>query len=216
MPIDLYHTPGSAPCRSVRLAAAAVGVNLNLKNTNLAAGEHLKPEFLKMNPQHTIPTLDDNGFYLWESRAIMAYLVEQYGKNDSLYPKDPKKRAVVNQRLFFDANNLYQAFADYFYPTIFAGAPKDKTKLEKLEQVLAFLDKFLEGENYAAGKNLTIADLTLATTVSNFELIDLDLAKFKNVNKWFQRVKTEIVQYEEINGAGLKAFKELIDALTKK
>lgn len=169
-----------------------------------------------MNPQHTIPTIDDNGFYLWESRAIMAYFVEQYGKNDSLYPKDPKKRAIVNQRLFFDANCLYQAFAEYFYPTVFAGAAKDKTKFEKLEQTVAFLDKFLEGENYAAGKTLTIADLTLATTVSNFELTDLDLNKYKNVSKWFQRVKTEIVKYEEINGAGLKAFKGLIDMLSKK
>ncbi|KMQ84643.1 glutathione s-transferase, partial [Lasius niger] len=102
MPIDLYQLPASAPCRAVRLTAAAVGVDLNLKPLDLTAGEHLKPEFLKMNPQHTIPTLDDNGFYLWESRAIMTYLANRYGKDDSLYPKDPKKRAVVDQRLYFD------------------------------------------------------------------------------------------------------------------
>jgi len=48
MTIDLYYVPGSAPCRSVLLAARAVGVDLNLKLTNLMEGAHLTPEFLKV------------------------------------------------------------------------------------------------------------------------------------------------------------------------
>jgi len=40
----------------------------------------------------------------------MGYLVDQYGKDDSLYPKDPKKRAIVNQKLYFDCGTLYQRF----------------------------------------------------------------------------------------------------------
>lgn len=48
MTIDFYYVPGSAPCRAVRLAAAAVGVNLNLKHTDLMSGAHLKPEFIKV------------------------------------------------------------------------------------------------------------------------------------------------------------------------
>ena len=48
MPIDLYHHPASGPCRAVRLVAAAVGVELNLKLTDILAKDHLKPEFLKV------------------------------------------------------------------------------------------------------------------------------------------------------------------------
>lgn len=46
--MDFYYLPGSAPCRAVQMTAAAVGVELNLKLTNLMAGEHMKPEFLKV------------------------------------------------------------------------------------------------------------------------------------------------------------------------
>ncbi|XP_011691911.1 PREDICTED: glutathione S-transferase 1, isoform C-like isoform X1 [Wasmannia auropunctata] len=216
MPIDLYQVPGSAPCRAVRLAAAAVGVDINLKNVDLMAGEHLKPEFIKMNPQHTVPTLDDNGLYLWESRAIMTYLVNQYGKDDSLYPKDPKKRALVDQRLYFDLGTLYQSYADYYYPLVFSGVTPEQAKFDKINNALSFLDKFLEGENYVAGKTLTLADLTLVVTISNFKLIDHDLSKYSNILRWFARIQAEAPKYNEIESVGIKAFKDFVDNLRKK
>ncbi|XP_034937799.1 glutathione S-transferase 1-1-like [Chelonus insularis] len=216
MPIDLYHTPGSSPSRAVRLVAAALGVNLNLKLLNLAGGEHLKPEFIKINPQHCVPTLVDGDLTLWESRAISCYLANQYGKNDSLYPKDPKARALVDQRLYFDMGTVYQSFGDYYYPMLFAGAPHDPTKYEKIGNCLDLLNKFLEGQNYVAGNNMTIADLSLVTSVTNIQLIKFDISKYANVTKWLERIKSEAPKYEEINGEGLKAFQGLIDVLTKK
>ncbi|XP_015436974.1 PREDICTED: glutathione S-transferase 1-1-like [Dufourea novaeangliae] len=216
MPIDFYHIPGSAPCHAVALTAAAVGVSLNAKPVDLRNGEQMKPEFLKMNPQHTVPTINDNGFILWESRPIMAYLVEQYGKNDSLYPKDPKKRAMVNLRLFFDACTLYKAFGDCYYPTIFAKAPMDQTKYEAVNTALSLLDKFLETDEYVAGKNMTIADLTLTVTVSVIEVVDHDFSEFKNISRWFAKMKVAAPKYEECNNVGLKAFKAAVDELKKK
>ncbi|XP_043259166.1 glutathione S-transferase 1-1-like isoform X2 [Colletes gigas] len=216
MPIDFYQLPGSAPCRAVALTAAAIGVPLNYKEMDLMSGQHLKPEFLKINPQHTIPTIDDNGFSLWESRAIMTYLAEQYGKNDSLYPKDPKKRAVVNQRLYFDACTLYKALADYYYPILFAKTPKDQEKYNGIATALGFLEKFLEGHDYVAGSNLTLADLTIVATVSTFEALNYDLSSFKNINRWYAKMKSEVPKYEECNNKGAKIFKAMTEELMKK
>lgn len=58
------------------------------------------------------------------SRAIITYLVEKYGKNDSLYPKDVQKRAVVLQRLFFDVTTLYQRFAEAYVSIAYLGLPE--------------------------------------------------------------------------------------------
>lgn len=215
MPIDFYQTPASPPCRAVALTAAAIGLELNSIRLNLAAGEHLKPEFLKINPQHTVPAINDNGFCLWESRAIMTYLVQQYGKDDSLYPKDPKKRALVDQKLYFDIGTLYSAFSDYFYEIVFCGAKGDEKKFEKLQKAFAFFDTFLEGENYAAGKNLTVADISLAASVTSIEAMGFDDSSYKNVTRWLGKVKTEIVKFKEINEPGIAEFKAFVDKQQK-
>jgi len=204
--MDFYYRPGSAPCRSVLMTAKAVGVNLNLKVLDLKNGEHLKPEFLKINLQHSIPTLVDNGFALWESRAIQIYLVEKYGKNDSLYPKDPQKRATVNQRLFFDMGTLYQRLADYYYPQFFAKAPADPEKFKKIQDAFDFLDKFLEGHTYVAGDSLTIADLSILASVSTYDVAKFDISKYKNVAKWYGHCQ-KVAPGWDINAAGMEQMR---------
>jgi len=216
MGLDFYYTPGSAPCRSVLLAAKALGVDLNLKQLDLMKGEHLKPEFVKINPQHNVPTLDDNGFAINESRAIITYLAEKYGKDDSLYPKDPKKRALVNQRLYFDIGTLYQRFGDLYYPVMFGGAPFDEEKKKKLDEAFGFLDKFLEDGKWAAGDNYTLADIALVASVTSAEVVGYDVAKYPNVSKWLAKAKSTLPGYAEANDKGVQMFKGMYEALTKK
>ncbi|XP_034244110.1 glutathione S-transferase 1-like [Thrips palmi] len=217
MPIDLYYIAGSAPCRGVLITAKAVGVDLNLKETNLMKGEHMTPEFIKMNPQHTVPTLDDNGLYLWESRAIQMYLADKYGKDSSLYPKEPEKRALVNQRLFFDMGTVYQRFGDYAYPQMFGGAPKDEEKLKKLEEALGFLNTFLEGSKFVAGDNITIADHSLLSSVSTIEATEVvDLTKYPNVSRWLADCKSKVDSYQEVNGDGAEHFGQWFKSVVNK
>ncbi|CAH0399280.1 unnamed protein product [Chilo suppressalis] len=216
MPVDLYYVPGSAPCRTVLLAAKALKVDLNLKLVDLHHGEHLKPEYLKINPQHTVPTLVDDGFSVWESRAIITYLANKYAKGSPLYPEEPKARALVDQRLYFDIGTLYQRFSDYFYPQVFGGAPADKEKLAKVEDALKLLDQFLEGQKFAAGPALTLADLSLVASVSSMEASDVNFNKYNNIKRWYETVKMSAPNYEEANGKGLQAFKELVNNMMKK
>lgn len=70
--------------------------------------EQLKEDFVKINPQHTVPTINDNGFILWESRAIATYLADRdHPDVHRLYPKEVHKRALINQRLQFDCGTLH-------------------------------------------------------------------------------------------------------------
>ncbi|XP_069700041.1 glutathione S-transferase 1-like [Periplaneta americana] len=212
MPIDLYYMPLSVPCRSVMMAASALGVELNLKFLSVHKKEHLLPEFLKFTPQHCVPTMVDNDFVLCESRAIICYLADQYGKDDSLYPKDPKKRAVINHRLYFDATCLYQRFLDYYVPILYQGKEGDPGKCKRFEEALVMLEKYLDGHVWVTGDHITIADFPVIATVSSAEIFGLDITRYQNVSRWLANARKSIPKYEELNHAGCLDYKKVMDA----
>lgn len=137
----------------------------------------------------------------------MVYLVEKYGKDDSLYPKDVQARAVVNQRLYFDMGTLYHAFADYYYPQLFAKLPADPEKFKKIEEAFAYFDLFLANTKYAAGDSLTVADITLFATVSSYEVASFDFSKYANVTRWYNLTKTTVPGLK-FNEDGCNDFKK--------
>lgn len=61
-----------------------------------------------------MPTIVDDGFTLWESRAIMTYLTDSYAQNDTMYPHDLKVRALVDSRMQFDLGTLYPRMFNYY------------------------------------------------------------------------------------------------------
>jgi len=175
-----------------------------MKLVNLAEKEQLKPEFLKINPQHTVPTIDDNGFILWESRAILAYLVSKYGKPDeTLYPNCPKARATIDQRLYFDAATMYKEIWPFF-AHFTRNLPLPEDAPQKVDSALGFLDSFLQDSKWVAGDGMTIADFSLVASVSSLEAFDHQMISFKNVIRWLNNCKTQMPGYAELNDKGVK------------
>nr|UYI58575.1 glutathione S-transferase 4 [Grapholita molesta] len=207
-PIKLYYLPPSPPCRAVMMLARVMGLELNLVLTNIMEGQHMTPEFLKMNPQHTIPTMDDNGFILWESRAIMAYLVNAYGRDDSLYPRNPRLRAVVDHRLNFDQGTLFLRYLNLYAPILFRGEEYNEENAAKLDEALGWLNVMLEGKVFVAGDNMTIADITIVVTLTNLDAFNYDFSAHENVSKWFERTKKalEPYGYKDIDEAGAQVL----------
>ncbi|XP_076237180.1 glutathione S-transferase 1-1-like [Calliopsis andreniformis] len=206
----LYSLDESPPCHHIYLVAQAIGLELELRKVNLFEHENLKEEFLKINPRHTIPTLDDDGFILSDSHAISIYLLDKYAEDDSLYPKDPQKRALVNQFLFFDADNLFTPLKAVIKPLIFDEMTSiPEPQIKAMQAGCEMLNTYLEGKTWLVGDSYTIADISCVTTVSvTFSIVNLN--DYPNVKTWMQRCEAELPGYKE----DISRFQKLYDFIT--
>lgn len=171
-----------------------------------------------MNPQHTVPFLDDNGVKLADSHAICAYLSEKYGETDRLYPKYPlEKRGLVDSRLHFDSGHIFARLRFLYEPILFYNSsdwPEDR--VQNIQTAYDILERFLENTPYVCGDEMTIADISLvATTASLIENIPLEPEKHLKIIEWMDRM-AELSYYEELNGAPARDFQAAIRELREK
>jgi glutathione S-transferase len=214
MTIDLYLMRLSPPCRAVQMVAKQLNIDLNLKQLNLRNGEHLTPEFLKINPAHTVPTIVDDGFALWESRAIIQYLCNKYAPDSDLYPKDPKERAQVDRMLNFDMSS-FAIIREAIIYKLFRGIEPTEEKVQAVKNNLKLLDTLIGDNKYVAGTHLTIADLSFLASSSIFTVTDYDLSDYPNVKEWLERLETELPYFDEINGKLKEEFKAMVENMRK-
>ena len=201
--ITLYGVDRSSHCRSVLLLARHIGLPISLMIVDPRKGDNKTPEYLAINPEHLIPTMVDHEYQLMlgESRAIVAYLADQYAPGNPIYPKDPVARARVNKWLFFDNATLISGLRPAYRPISHGTGKPTKEALDLLHSRLQLFDKLLahQGTRYAAGDHLTIADLCLCTSLDMPSyVLGIDISPYPHVDQWYLRVKKEATGYDEL------------------
>src|SRR5262245_47137766 len=110
--LTIYGFEVSQPTNKVRFTANALGLPYEFKRVNLLAGENKKEAHLKLHPAGKVPAIQDDDFVLFESNAIMKYLADK--ESSSLYPKDRRRRALVDQWIDFSTIHIGTAVARVF------------------------------------------------------------------------------------------------------
>ena len=120
--MKLYYHPVSTTSRPVVLFAAESGIDLDLEVVDLFTGAQYQPAYEAINPSHQVPVLEDGDFRLTESSSILKFLAD--GISSPAYPKDPKQRAHVNERMDWFNTGFYRDFSyGFLYPQIFPFMP---------------------------------------------------------------------------------------------
>lgn len=216
MSLKFYYLYESAGFRAVLLTADQLGVELITHKSRVAGGEHFKTQFLRYNPQELPPTFYDHtiGLALWETKAIIIYLAEKYENlNVNLYPKDPQYKARVNEILFFDETVLQKTFKDFWYPQIFQGKAGTFEKYNQMENALDQLEKLLGRNKWAAGPDLTLADLVLLATIVSYCVIgQKNIGRYDNIMSWYKNCEKWVVGFKT-NISGALECKKLFELL---
>ena len=175
---------------TVRIFLRAAGLDFEEQDV---WGQTKTPEFLRKDPAHLTPMLEEDGLprgSLWESCAIMQYLCNEHGL-DRFYPEDPGERAMVDSAMFYLIGTLYPLVARATYPTLgfpqYAGevgtsaadaemkARAQKDAEAAIAQPLdAYHAFFLEGKTFIGGDVPSIADIRLAATLEFLNGIDYE------------------------------------------
>jgi len=188
--IDVY-TDATPNGLKVSIALEEIGLSYNVHRVFLG-GEQLTPEFTKLNPNNKIPVLVDDGLVVSESGAILIYLAEKTGK---LLPKDPKARIKTIEMVMFQMASIGPMMGQLI---VFRGPWQNKAPevsnryFKEVSRLFGVLNKRLEGNEYLAGSEYTIADIALLPWIRSAQLFpflqDLPLAANANLNAWLERV----------------------------
>ena len=192
--MKLYGHPLSTCTRKVRFALAEKGAEAELVVIDLAAGEHRAPAHLARHPFGRIPVLDDDGFVLYESRAILKYLDERLS-GPVLTPATPRERARMEQWLSVDASYVAPHVSALVRERILApaaGRAPDRAAIDAaiggLRDGLGAIDRALTGA-WLAGP-FSLADISLAPYVDALDHLGAAaaLADRPRLAAWWERL----------------------------
>lgn len=189
----LYGMPLSSPVNKVRFLLNYLALPYQFEIVHLPSGENKQSSYLKINPIGKIPAINDDGFCLAESNAIMRYLANKH--DTDLYPEALQARAVVEQWIDFSSHHIGMSVSKVMYNKHFykmMGLDIDERSLQEGYEFLARFLPVLEGQlsqyQYIASDEMSLADLALLAALDPSEVAGIDLSQYAYLSAWRKKL----------------------------
>jgi len=214
MTLKIYIDWYSQPCRAIIAFCLMTNIPHEVVETQILEGKTRTVEFQKINPLKKVPAMDDDGFILFESHAILRYLARKHNVPNHWCPKESKNMALVDRYLdwhhsYLRAGSLTTVFNTIFAPKMGISNNVDLEESRKLMLFsLKFIDEFfLRDTKFIAGNEISIADLSAACEVSQGLLVGVDLSVYKNLSAWYKKIMA-IPEVNKVHQVFFKLLKE--------
>ena len=200
--MKIYGHPMSTCTRKVLMTLAETNSPYELEVVDFAKGEHKQAAHLARQPFGQLPALDDEGFQLYESRAMCRYINEKVG--GTLLPKELHDRARAEQWISVETSNFTGAAMKFIYQYTFGreqSAETLDTASKQLTAALAVMEQQLATSPYLAGESFSLADVCFmpyfqyAMATPAKELI----AQHPHVAAWWARI-SERPTWQKVTG----------------
>ena len=174
-----------------KIAWAAVEMALDHRRIDMGGPFGFTPEYLAMNPNRMIPTIEDDGFVLWESNAILRYLAHKYAP--ALLPADPQQRASGDKWMdwqFHFADAQRDAFLGYVRHTL---ETRDDAAIARSAEasgaMMRILDAELARRPWLSGDSFGIADIAMGVYAHTFFTLPMPRPDLPHLEHWYGRLR---------------------------
>jgi glutathione S-transferase len=173
-------------------AAKEAGVDFDRIDAGRAFGVVDSGDYRKLNPNGLVPTLEDNGFVLWESNAIVRYLCARYGEPD-LYPADLRRRMSAERWMDWHSGHVFPAYRTAFnyygrgLVNLFNEADADKS-FHTANALLHILDDHLSENAFVAGERFSMGDIPIGLLTHQWLQLTRPLPSFPHLRRWRERI----------------------------
>ncbi|OUL37742.1 glutathione S-transferase [Nostoc sp. T09] len=187
--LKLYHSPMSPNSRRVWITLLEKELEFELVEVKLD-GEQFKPDFLTISPFHHVPVLEDEGFHIVESLAILDYLEAKYS-TPTMLPKDAQDLAIARMVQMVTVNELLSAIMP-LTPQMLGLPGGDPEKIEQAKQkastVLKFFENLLDDRPYFGSEHITLAEPVAGTLVPWLPRGGVSLNDYPKLSAWCDRL----------------------------
>jgi len=172
-------------------ASATMGIDGHISGGGAAYGVVNTPEYLSMNPNGTIPTIDNNGYTLWESNTICRYLAQTYAPG--FFGGDIETLGLASQWMDWTNTQLEPQLHVLVMQLVRMReadrAPEvvEQTRLETIPKLMR-LDAHLAARGYVAGEKFTVGDIAPACAFYRWTLFDLEAPDLPNLEEWMAHI----------------------------
>ena len=191
--LKIWGRADSGNVQKVTWAAGELGLPFERVDIGGPFGKLEEPAYRTLNPNSRIPTIEDEGFVLWESNAIVRYLAQKHGKG-KLCPAELKVRADADRWMDWCTTVFLPQMVPVFLGLVKTPPEKRDTKAVeegrvRWEASVALLNAALAGKNYVAGADFSMGDIPLGVFVHRWYSIPMQRADMPNVAAWHARIK---------------------------
>ena len=201
--LRIWGRTNSVNVKKALWVAEELGLKYERIDAGLQFGVNNTPEYRRMNPTGLVPTIDDDGFALWESHTIVRYLAAKHAAG-TLCPTDLRARADAERWMDWAHTFSREFQRPVFWPLVRTPPEKRDTKAieearQKCAALLAIPESVLAQRAYLAGNQFTMADIPLGCHVQLWMRLPIERPRYPGLDAWFERL------------CGRAAFRRVVD-----
>ena len=191
--LKIWGRTTSVNVQKVLWCCAELGIEYERVDLGGPFGGNQDPEYLAMNPNGLVPTVQDGDLILWESNTICRYLATTH-RGERLYPAEPAARALVERWMDWQLSAVGAPMGVLLFGLIRAKPEqRDPAAIEaarrKALAAWTIVEDELEGRRFLGGSELTLAEIVLGTLVYRWHAFPIERPALKNLRAWYDRMR---------------------------